>query len=177
MLCSPITHAVSGKPIGVIQAINKIGGTFTQSDEQRIEQLCNMVSSILITSDSLEQLTVGAELNERIYQCLSVAIVVLNSTGNCIKVNRDAADLFFLESSAQWSGKHAAELFGQTNPTVFQMWNQCIETLEEQTEHLPIYPYVGEAEGDLRSCRVIPFSNEGDMIGTVVTFTPTHARK
>eukprot|EP00397_Hematodinium_sp_SG-2012_P022608 GEMP01023438.1.p1 GENE.GEMP01023438.1~~GEMP01023438.1.p1 ORF type:complete len:606 (+),score=104.51 GEMP01023438.1:580-2397(+) len=178
ILCSPIPHAVSGKPIGVIQAINKVGGAFTRSDEQLIEQLCNMVSSILITSDSLEELTVSAELNERIYQCLSVATVVLNSIGHCMKVNRDAADLFFLENSSQWCGKHCSELFGLTNPTLYQMWTLCLETQEEQTSNcLAIYPFVGEAEGDLRSCRVIPFSSEGQMIGAVMTFTPTYAPK
>jgi len=173
--CSPIIHVVSGKPIGVVQAINKIGGVFSKGDEKRLEQLCNMVSSILITSDSLEEMTVSAELNERIYQCLSVATIAVNSVGHCMKVNRDAADLFFLENSAQWAGKHVAELFGQTNPMVLQMWTQCVESRLEQTaDCLAIYPFVGEAEGDLRSVRVIPFSDDDRIVGSVMTFTAVY---
>lgn len=172
ILCAPIPHTVTGKPLGVIQAINKIGGVFTQSDERHMEQLCAMVSSILMTSDSVEELTCSAELNERVFQCLSVATVVLNSVGNCVKVNRDGADLFFLESPSQWIGKHASEIFSATNPTLFQMWARAVETEEEQTEELPIYPFVGEAEGELRSVRFVPFRSSEGMIGVVLTLTP-----
>jgi len=174
ILCSPIPHAVLGKPIGVIQAINKVGGVFTKNDEVRMEQLCSMVSSILMTSDHLDELTVSAELNERVFQCLSVAVVVLSASGHCTKVNRDARDLFFLESSTQWLGKHAAETFAQTNPKILELWSRCVETGRELTETLRVFPFLGEAEGEHRSARAVPFkaAQEG-IIGTVIILCPT----
>lgn len=51
-----------------MQAINKIGGTFTTNDELRLERLCQIVANILLTAESLNDLTMSTELNERIFQ-------------------------------------------------------------------------------------------------------------
>lgn len=92
-------------------------------------------------------------------------------------VNLDGADLFFLEFPTQWNGKHVSELFGTTNKTVYQMWMNCIETEEEQTlDHLEIFPFIGESQGDLRSVRIIPFYGK-EIIGTVLTFSPVPVAK
>lgn len=173
ILASPIIHILTGKPIGVLQAINKIGGAYSFIDEQRIEHMCNILAAVLYNTDAIDELFVSSNLNERIYQALSIAIVLINSTGHCTKVNRDSADLFFLEQASQWIGKHISELFGTTNKTVYQMWMNCIETEEEQTAgRLEIFPFIGESEGDLRSVRIIPFCGEENIIGTVLTFSP-----
>lgn len=47
MLCAPIRHMQTGESLGVIQAINKIGGNFTAADESRITHLCEIVARII----------------------------------------------------------------------------------------------------------------------------------
>lgn len=119
----------------------------------------------------------GTELNERLFQMLSIAVVVFNSFGNCTKANRDIADLFFLESrSSAWIGKHVSEIFSQNNPGLYLMWERAVITGEEQIrEPLSVFPWMGEADGTLRSVRVVPYTtNNGAVtIGTVMTFSPT----
>lgn len=124
----------------------------------------------------------SAELNERLFQMMSVAAILFNAFGVCTKANRDVADLFFLEGengSNIWVGKHASEIFGQNNPILYQMWERCVITGDEQMiEPLAIYPWMGEADGTLRSVRVVPFTknDDGKPIGTVFTFSNTSMR-
>ena len=115
-----------------------------------------MISSILLTSDSLEDLSVSNELNERLLSSLESAIVVFDSNGKCMKVNRDACDLFFLESSSQWIGRHAEDLLIQTNPKLLSMWSAMQDTRTEQSRRVNVYPYQGEADGDMRGVRCLP---------------------
>ena len=89
MLCAPIRHPSSGESLGVIQAINKVGGNFTAADESRVEHLCEIVAHVLSTSESLTDLVMATELNERVFQMLSIAVVVFNSFGICTKVTAE----------------------------------------------------------------------------------------
>jgi hypothetical protein len=165
ILASPIPDALTAKPIGVIQAINKIGGHFTKSDEERMHQLCSMVSRVLSMSETLEDLTVSAEFQEKIFHKISLPVITLNAWGLCTKVSADAAELFGVQGSWQWAGKHIAEVgtkfrkfeakmtkipskctkfaskssncvsfhkvFAKSNPEVFEMWVEVVETEKE----------------------------------------------
>ncbi|CEM12878.1 unnamed protein product [Vitrella brassicaformis CCMP3155] len=182
ILGSPIRHPIGGQPIGVIQAINKLGGVFTRNDEDRMNELCSIVASILLTSESLEELTLSAELNERVFQCLSVALIVVSAQGSVIKMNSEAADVFYLESAQQWLGRHLSELFGRTNPQLLAMWTQAVEGDNEVHTHTRIYPFTttatggttssggggaDAAEGTVKAVRVLPITSDESAHGVI----------
>ena len=125
----------------------KKDGSYNQADQVRLENMCTIIAHLLFQAAALEDLTVSAELNERIFQMISVGILVFNPFGVITKVNRDVADLFFLDSADQWIGKHAAEVFTENNSPLFVLWSKCSGHVsqhgvatEQIREPLAIYP-------------------------------------
>uniref|UniRef100_A0A0G4HXR1 GAF domain-containing protein n=1 Tax=Chromera velia CCMP2878 TaxID=1169474 RepID=A0A0G4HXR1_9ALVE len=171
ILCCPIKHAFKGTCLGVMQAVNKLGGGFSKLEERRMEMLTAIIATLLMTSDFLDEATVSAELNERVFQSLSVASLVASAQGFCMKINRDAADLFFLENTTQWVGRHLSELLGHSNPLLFEMWQETVKEECEVTQTLPIFPFYGEAEGVHRHARAMPVMGDGEVIGVVITLS------
>jgi hypothetical protein len=133
LLCSPVRHFVKGYPVGVLRAVNRTGGTFTAADEVRVEKLCRMLCTMLYASEYFEDLSLDAELQERIFLRLASPTVVVTAAGRVAKLNDEVARAFGLASHADWVGKHVAEVFGPLTPylALFELWCDVVVSEEE----------------------------------------------
>jgi adenylate cyclase len=174
MLCAPVLHAVYGRPVGVLQVINKISSTFTRQDEAQTRQLCSMVSAVVLASDSLSELALAEDTTTRLFTALSIATVLFDMSGTCVRVNRDAIDLFFLERAEQWVGKKAQPIFGKANRKLYRLYEATRRTETTCMHEVRVYPSVGDSDGVVRFVRFEPFKlPSGEVVGVSVSLMPT----
>jgi hypothetical protein len=178
MLCSPVRHFVHGYPIGVLRAVNRTGGTFTAEDEAKVEKLCRMLCTMLYASEYFEDLSLDAELQERIFLRLAIPTVVITASGRVAKLNDEVAQAFCLASHADWVGKHVAEVFGPLTPylELFELWCEVVVSEDEcfRTVHLPLRPGEDDKNRETRKAeamaRMQPSKSENDdVIGIIMT--------
>mmetsp|Transcript_938 Transcript_938/g.2315 ORF Transcript_938/g.2315 Transcript_938/m.2315 type:complete len:420 (-) Transcript_938:291-1550(-) len=179
ILCAPIPHMLTGRPVGVVQVLNKLGSgaaQFTKADEQRIQSLCHMVSSTLLASEYVEDLIVSVFLNDVVERRLAEGTVMFDTSEKCVAVSSGAVDIFFLESENQWIGQKAEKLLGATNPQLLTALTDAQRSREEQDLVVLVYPYVGEAEGEVRVVRAMPFQVAGVIVGLLLILLPDNSR-
>jgi hypothetical protein len=178
LLCSPVRHFVQGYPIGVLRAVNRTGGTFTAVDEAKVEKLCRMLCTMLYASEYFEDLSLDAELQERIFLRLAIPTVVITASGRVAKLNDEVAMAFGLASHADWVGKHVAEVFGPLTPylALFELWCEVVVSEEERfrSVQLPHRPSDEEKNRETRRAEAVArmqpsISEKGDVIGIIMT--------
>lgn len=174
MMCAPVLHAVYGRPVGVLQVINKMSSSFTRQDEAQMRQLCSMASAVVLASDSLAELALAEEMTTRLFKALSIATVLFDMSGTCVRVNQDAIDLFFLERAEQWVGKKAQPIFGKANRKLYRLYETTKQTEETCMHEVRVYPSVGDSDGMVRFVRFEPFKLPGgDVVGVSLSLMPT----
>merc|ERR1712205_140845 len=169
---------MGGYPIGVLRAVNRTGGTFTAMDEAKVEKLCRMLCTMLYASEYFEDLSLDAELQERIFLRLAIPTVVITAAGRVAKLNDEVAMAFGLASHADWVGKHVAEVFGPLTPylSLFDLWCEVVVSEEEcfRSIQLPNRPKDEEKNREPRkaeaTARMQPsISENGNVIGIIMT--------
>ena len=86
IMCVPIVNKL-GVIIGVIQAINKETGVFTQEDENRLKAFTAQVAIALENSKLFDDVQRVKSYNDSILQSMSNGVVTLNAAGKIVTCN------------------------------------------------------------------------------------------
>ena len=81
VLCVPILNK-EGKRIGVTQALNKIGGPFTEEDEHRIQAFTAQISVGLENAKMFNDMQAVKNYNEAMLHSMSNGVITVDEEGN-----------------------------------------------------------------------------------------------
>ncbi|MCM2290424.1 MAG: GAF domain-containing protein [Sulfuritalea sp.] len=89
MLCMPIV-ARGGRKIGVMQILNRKGGTFGMADERRLRAFSAQAAVAIENAQLFDQVSAARNYNEAILHSMNNAVLTLDANGRLIKVNAAA---------------------------------------------------------------------------------------
>lgn len=93
ILCMPVKNK-NGITIGVIQALNKIGGPFTDIDERRLMAFSAQASIALENAKLFEEITNVKNYNESMIESMNTGIISLDADKNVVRCNAAALRIF-----------------------------------------------------------------------------------
>ncbi|HAO20549.1 MAG TPA: adenylate/guanylate cyclase domain-containing protein [Desulfobacteraceae bacterium] len=93
ILCMPVKNK-NGITIGVIQALNKAGGPFTDIDERRLMAFSAQASIALENAKLFEEIIDVKNYNESMIESMNTGIISLDADKNVVKCNAAAVKLF-----------------------------------------------------------------------------------
>lgn len=100
ILCAPIVNK-NGNALGVIQLLNKRGGSFSAVDEGRLHAFSAQVSIALENAQLFDDVLNLKNYNESILESLSNGVVTLNSAGRVVKCNAAAQRILGVPSKME----------------------------------------------------------------------------
>ncbi|WP_068071227.1 GAF domain-containing protein [Novosphingobium lentum] len=116
ILCVPIVNK-SGTVIGVTQVLNKIGGIFTDEDEQRLKAFTAQIAIALENSKLFDDVQRVKNYNESMLQSMSNGVLTLDPAGAIVTCNAAAARIWECDADAL-SGRLLADLLGEDSAWV-----------------------------------------------------------
>ncbi|MCI5043117.1 MAG: GAF domain-containing protein [Aquisalinus sp.] len=84
----------SGKRIGVMQVLNKIGGRFQTIDEERLHAFAAQAAIAIENAELFGEVISARNYNESILGSMSNGVVTINAYGNIEKINTAALEIF-----------------------------------------------------------------------------------
>jgi adenylate cyclase len=109
MLCMPIRDK-SGEVIGIVQALNKRDGMFTERDESRLDAFTAQLSLALQNAHLFDGINSAKVFNDNILKSLSSGVATFDATGRATSANGAASKI--IGQSVEWlTGKTVAEIF------------------------------------------------------------------
>ena len=97
VLCVPILNK-EGKRIGVTQALNKIGGPFTEEDEHRIQAFTAQISVGLENAKMFNDMQAVKNYNEAMLHSMSNGVITVDEDGNLKSINTSAEKIVKISS-------------------------------------------------------------------------------
>ena len=173
ILCMPI-HTKAGKALGVIQVINKIGGTFTEHDERRLRAFSAQTSIAIENAQLFEEVVRVKNYNESILRSMSNGVITLDAQGCLVKANRAAESRFGSgQPEGSWEGQGLVELFGSDNAWVEAAVSRINETGEQELamDMDLALPLGAPGKGDSASVNMaaVPLADaKGEQIGSLL---------
>ena len=113
ILCVPMLDRLS-EPIGVMQALNKIGGAFTTLDEARLKAFCAQAAIALENARLFHDVLELKNYNEGILKSLSNGVVTLDEKLVITKIN-DAGIRILGHGEDELIRRPAQQVFANTN--------------------------------------------------------------
>ncbi len=110
----------AGRPVGVIQALNKRGGPFAGEDERRLSAFSAQLAVALQNAQLFTDVLALKNYNEGILKSLSNGVVTLDANGALVKANEAAARILGLDLSEQPNGPRQAEMLFARNEWVLK---------------------------------------------------------
>jgi adenylate cyclase len=126
ILCIPIRNR-EGEVIGVTQALNKIDGSFTERDMQRLTSLTAQVSAALENAQLFGNVLSMRNYNESILRSLTNGVISLDKERRIQKIN-SAAERILGHSNADIEGEFITKVMGTENQWVFDTLDQVEST-------------------------------------------------
>jgi adenylate cyclase len=163
LLCVPVIER-SGRAIGVIQALNRTRGVFSDDDARRLRAFASQAAVALVNAQLFADLDRARRYNESILRSLSNGVVTLNASQHVVKAN--AAALAMLGQTPGLEGRAFASALGPDNPWWHTLWREAAETYLADTE-------VELASGVRRSFNLVrvPLADlEDQTIGSMLVF-------
>ncbi|MEW6219684.1 MAG: GAF domain-containing protein [Thermodesulfobacteriota bacterium] len=118
ILCVPVATK-EGKPVGVIQSLNKKGGPFTGVDERRLRAFAAQASIAIENAKLFDDVLAMKNYNEGILESMSNGVITLDAGGQIVKANSAAARIL-RTTPAQLTGQPAAAWFAGRNSWVLE---------------------------------------------------------
>lgn len=128
ILCVPVVNE-AGRVIGVIQALNKRGGPFTDQDEARLRAFTAQLAISLENARLFDDVQNVKNYNESMLQSMSNGVVTLNEEGRIVTCNQAGLRILRIQPDAILM-KTAAQFFGAANPWMLDRIRVVDETLE-----------------------------------------------
>jgi adenylate cyclase len=122
ILCLPIPNR-EGKIIGVTQALNKIEGTFSKRDIQRLTSLTAQVSAAMENAQLFENVLSVRNYNESILRSLTNGVISLDQDRRVRKIN-SAAERILGHLDAEVEGIEISEIIGPHNHWILDALDQ-----------------------------------------------------
>ena len=91
MLCMPIANK-DGAKVGVMQVLNKKGGPFGTTDENRLRAFTAQVAIALENAQLFEDILNERNYSESILKSLSDGVITLSADEEVLKVNRSGTE-------------------------------------------------------------------------------------
>lgn len=165
IICVPVVNQV-GKVIGVTQALNKRGGTFSEEDESRLRAFTAQVAIALENATLFANVQNIKNYNESMLESMSSGVITLDDTGKIVTCNQ--AGLSILQVEAKALLQHAAaDYFTDGNAWI-------LEKIAEATQSGgPVFVVDGEVEvvGERLSVNVTTYplnSVDGKHLGSMI---------
>jgi len=113
ILCVPVANR-HGVPIGVVQVLNRRGGSFTARDQRRLENLAAQSAIALENARLFHEAVEERNYNENVLRSLTNGVITLDLAFNVVKINDTAARLLGVDPE-RVLGASALHLFGHAN--------------------------------------------------------------
>ncbi|MDF1536440.1 MAG: adenylate/guanylate cyclase domain-containing protein [bacterium] len=113
ILCMPVINK-KGITIGVVQVLNKKGGTFTREDERRLKAFSAQASISIENAQLFEEVLNMKNYNESMLGSLSNGVLTLGPDGRVVKVNT-AAQRILRRPERLLVGQVSSALFSGAN--------------------------------------------------------------
>ena len=165
ILCVPVINQ-AGKVIGVTQALNKRGGTFSDEDEQRLRAFTAQVSIALENAKLFASVQDIKNYNESVLESMSSGVVTLDDDGRIVTCNQ--ASLRILKSCPDaLLQRPAGEFFAGANAWVLD------KIAEAAASKGPVYVLDGAlaVDGESLSVNLTAYpldSVEGKHLGSML---------
>ena len=174
ILCVPVVNK-AGQVIGVTQVLNKRGGPFSDSDEQRLKGFTAQVAIALENAKLFEDVQNMKNYNESMLESMSNGVLTLDEDGRMVTCNR--AGLRILRADFDdLRGLPAEELFTGDNAWVVErLWAVAETTAPDVTMDAEL---MLEGERVSLNLTVLPLrSGEDRHLGTMLMMEDISAEK
>lgn len=158
ILCVPIVNT-AGKIIGVTQALNKRGGSFTREDEARLKAFTAQLAISLENAKLFEDVQNMKNYNEGMLQSMSTGVITLNEEGRIATCNAAGLAILkvqppaILNQAAQdfFSGSNAwveerIQIVNQTQRSDIRMDAEMTVAGERISVNLTVLPLMADDE-------------------------------
>ena len=174
ILCVPVINQ-AGTVIGVTQALNKRGGTFSDEDESRLRAFTAQVSIALENAKLFASVQNIKNYNESVLESMSSGVITLDEAGMIVTCNQ--AGLRILNVAAgTLLRRSAAEFFVDRNSWILEKLHEAAEV------NGPVYVLDGamEVAGDELSVNVTTYplnSMDGKALGSMIMIEDISSEK
>jgi len=129
ILCVPLINK-DGKTIGVTQVLNKRGGPFNETDEQRLQAFTAQISIGLENAKLFDDVQNMKNYNESILESMSNGVVTLNADKKIMTMNA-AAYRIMKTKAGDVLGKKADDFFADANAWIVKQIDTVVETQQQ----------------------------------------------
>lgn len=126
ILCVPVVNK-TGKIIGVTQALNKRGGSFTSEDESRLKAFTTQVSIALENAQLFDDIQNMKKYNEGMLESMSNGVITMDEDGKIVTCNSAGLQIMRIEQE-DITGKPAEEFFTGVNEWILGKVKKVEET-------------------------------------------------
>ena len=165
ILCVPVVNK-SGTVIGVTQALNKVGGPFSDDDEHRLRAFTAQVAIGLENAKLFDDVQAMRNYNEAMLQSMSNGVITFDGDGAARTCNAAGGRILRIDPGAA-AGQPMADVFGEANQWLIDRAQRVCETNEPD---IAVDAEI-QAEGETVSVNVtvLPLSaNEEETLGVMV---------
>jgi adenylate cyclase len=128
MLCSPVRNK-DGKIIGVTQVLNKLGGPFTDEDNQRLTAFTSQIAIGLENASLFQHVQQMKNYNESMLESMSNGVVTMDNDRVIITCNQ-AGQRILQTREADVLQHNASEFFGDKNTWIVEKIAEVEESQE-----------------------------------------------
>ncbi|MBL6751265.1 MAG: GAF domain-containing protein [Nevskia sp.] len=168
ILCIPIVNK-KGARIGVTQVLNKLEGTFTAKDEQRLRAFSAQITVALENAQLFEEVLAVKNYNDNILASTTNGVVTLDNARRVVTANGAALRMLGL-GAAVTRQLHAAQVFGDSNAWVLR----SVDKVQQSGgADFAADAELAHQDGTVSSVNLTatPLKNsEGQAIGVILTF-------
>jgi len=169
VLCVPVIGR-AGRPIGVVQAINKNDGTFARDDEELLRAMSSQISVALENAQLHARTVAMKNYLESVQQSISNAIITIDPSWHVVTANRAALSLLGAGAEEEIAGRDLRKLFGDGCERVTSLVARALESERAQVDFDLDLRLAGRT-GDPNSVNVntVPLRDEeGEHAGAVL---------
>ena len=177
ILCMQVKNK-AGKPIGVIQVLNKAGGPFTEMDEKRLEAFSAQAAIAIENAQLFEEVNNVKNYNEAILESMTNGLITLDAEGNVEKANQAALGIMRTsDNPGRLIGHSAYDFFAGENSWVVDGIKKVLasgdyDEARDVNLHLPSWDDAdAKAETASVNAMIHPLTNiKGKRIGCLLVF-------
>ena len=165
ILCVPIINN-DGKTIGVTQALNKRGSSFTDEDESRLRAFTSQISIALQNAKLFDDVRNMKNYNESMLESMSNGVITLDDAGKIVTCN--SAGLRIMKvSTGSIIGKKAEEFFIGRNEWILEKARRVEKTHDSDISMDAELEFGGEKLSV--NITILPLkSGENKVLGTMI---------
>ena len=175
ILCMPIRNR-AGRRIGVMQAVNKLGGPFTRADERRLEMFTAQVAVAIENARLFEEVADMKNYNESMLDSMSNGVLTLDEDGRIQKCNRSLLEI--LKSNAETLiGAPAQSFFTGANAWVLENVAKVAATGAPEMTFDSELQLPGGDRASVNLTAAALSNGRGEAIGNILVFEDITAAK